>query len=160
VLALSDIQDVACLRFDREEVGLECAGRILEIVNVVKRQPVALLCLLTGILAIRYVFNTRQQVLILEAIKQAIPFIDDESATTFLLPLASSLRGIQSVPGDSEPHIEATVTAEAQRIHSLLQAKYAASSISSIAQLRLLSCARLAAVTQPAMGWLRMHEPL
>jgi hypothetical protein len=52
------------------------------------------------------------------------------------------------------------MVATAQGIGHQLQAKYAASLISSTTQLRLLSCSRSAAVAQPAMGWLRMHEPL
>jgi hypothetical protein len=159
MLALSDTQDVACLRFSRV-VGLECAARILEIVKAVKRQPPAFLCLLIGILTVRFVFHTREQALILEAIKQVMPRVDEESATTFLPPLASIFRDIWRVSPYNEPQLAATVAAETQRILSFLQAKHAASLISSISQLRLLSCARSAAVTQPAMGWLRIYEPL
>jgi hypothetical protein len=159
MLALSDTQDVACLRFGRE-ISLECAARILKIVNVVKSQPTAFLCLLTGIRTSRPFVTTKQRVLILEAIKQAMPFIDDGSAPAILLPLASSSERVPLLLDDYDPQLEATVAAEMDRIRSLLQAKHAASLISSTAQLQLLSCARSAAVAQPAMGWLRIYEPL
>jgi hypothetical protein len=144
------------------DVGLECTQRISEIIKIVKRQPVAIVCLLADILKVpvgRFYVTTLATTL--ESVKQAMAFLDDESTTSFLLPLASSIKWRADMVADlSAAERYAVVFAEAQRIYSLLQAKYAASLISSTTQLRLLSCARSTLVAQPAMGWLRMHVPL
>jgi hypothetical protein len=161
MLAMSDMQDRACLRFVGG-IGLQCAGRILETVKAVKRRPVEFLCLLTDIInASNMNFSPTELALVMEAVKQAMEGSDEEYIAPFLRPMASGLQVL-------DPHaitylgygqVE-VIAAETQRIHRFLQAKYATSLISSTTQLRLLSCARSASVAQPAMGWLNMHVPL
>jgi hypothetical protein len=162
MLALSDTQDLASLLFD-PEVDRECAGRILERVKAVKRHPASFVCLLTDMFTTCHCdLRPREQVLILEVVKQAMDFMDDES-TSFLRPLASWLRDTEQrmlkhwdfLPGDRD-----RAAVETQRICGRLQAKSAASLISSTAQLQLVSCTRSVEVAQPAMGRLRIHESL
>jgi hypothetical protein len=161
MLALSDAQDLTSL--DLGKVDLECARHILKIVKAVKRQPVAFLRLLTDIINISGGFPPMDLALILESVNQAMRFPDEESTTSLLLPPASSIewhRGwVVQVYRFSQDQLD-IVFPEAQRICGLLRARYAAGLISSPAQLRLLSCARSAAVAQPAMGRLRLYESL
>jgi hypothetical protein len=163
MLALSDIQDAASLRFG-EGVDLECARRIFEAVKAVKRQPVEFLCLLTEIINPNIGrLPTVGLVLILEVAKQAMAFMDEESVTPLLRPMASGVEHIQLAAasgGWGDRTLPERVAGEAQQICIILKAKYASRFISSMTQLRVLSCARSVTVEQPAMGWLRMHEPL
>jgi hypothetical protein len=157
MLALSDTQDLTS--FDLVGVDPLCARSILEIVKSVKRQPVTFIRLLTDLINMDpKSFYSLNLALFLESVKQVIPFLDEESITPFLCPLASS---IELCTGELGSYLEKTavcVPAEAQRIYSLLRAKYAAGLISSSTQVRILSCARSSMVVRPAMGWLRMHE--
>jgi hypothetical protein len=167
MLALSGVQHVVSLQF-RGQVDIECGRRILEVIKAVKRQPVELLCLLADIISTINGEYLQRLVLILEFVKHAMAFIDGESVTPLLRSMVSGVQRIQHLAEEShESHsqlrnssMSERITGEAQRICSILQAKYAVTLISSTTQLRLLSCARSAALAQPAMGWLRMHEPL
>jgi hypothetical protein len=167
MLALSDIQDLACLRFGGG-VGLECARHILEVVKAVKRRSVEFLCLLTDIIdPLDKGLSYANQALILEGVKRAMEFMDEEPAISFLRPMLSGVKEIQRrasvmmLPRDQDPILVRLLKGEARRICGILQAKLTLTRfISSTMQLRVLSCARSAAVAQPAMGWLRMHEPL
>jgi hypothetical protein len=166
LMTLSDTQDMACLNFRGGDPG--CMGRILEIVKAVKRQPVELLCLLADIINIlTRKYHVLEAGLFLEVVKQAIVPMDEESVTSLLRLMASGVKSIQQLAVGPEPYLSHTgvvtverIAREAQQICIIIEAKYAARLISSTAQLQLLSCARSAAVPQPAMGWLRMHEPL
>jgi hypothetical protein len=159
MLALSDTQDLTSLGL--RGVDPVCAERILKVVKAVKRQPVTFIRLLADIINIHDKgFYSLDLAILLESVEQVIPFSDEES-TSFLSPLASSMELCRSRMVHS--YIDTTnvfVSAEAQRICSLLQAKYAARLISSTTQVRLLSCARSSTVARPAIGWLRMHESL
>jgi hypothetical protein len=161
MLALSDTQDIAWLRFSRD-VDLECAGRILEFTKAVKKQPIAFLYLLDGIIkAAHRRISLMDLALILEAVKQAIPFLQEESATPFQRPLVTELQMLWwSVLRSLYPPDSKGMAVEVYGILDLLRSIHAASIISSEMQLRLLSCVRSAAVARPAVGWLRMHEPL
>jgi hypothetical protein len=167
MLALSDSQDLESLRFPGE-VNLKCAGRILEIVTAVKSRPVALSGLLIDIAnATNGGFDPTKLAVILTSFSTISS--EEEYTASLLRPMVSGLQKLQQLAVEwdandhswsKDPSVLGHGIAESQRICSLLQAKYAASLISSTTQLRLLSCARSAAVAQPAMGWLRMHEPL
>jgi hypothetical protein len=169
ILALSDSQGLECLEF-AGEVNLECAGRILEIVTAVKSQPVAFSGLFIDIAnATTGDFGPTDLAVILKSIEKFTTSSDEEYPSFLLLPMVSGLQKLQQLAvgldadapaWGKDPSVLEHGIAESQRICSLLQAKYAATLISSTAQLRLLSCTRSAAVVQPAMGWLRMHEPL
>jgi hypothetical protein len=156
MLILSDTPDLTCLSFSG--VDLECARRILEIVKAVKTQPVEFLGLLLDVTWEMWSSSPTDLALLLESIKQAMAFIDEESITSFLRPMAEDLqmllRWADALRNDN------ALRGETERICHLLQAKYAASLISSSSQLRLLSCVRSGAVARPAVGWRRMHEPL
>jgi hypothetical protein len=139
-------------------MDLECARRILEIVKAVKTQPVGFLALLLDIIWVTGNSSPTNLALLLESIKQAMAYPDEESVTSFLRPMALEL---QEVLGWGEEFwTDSGVLGETERICHLLLSKYAAGLISPSSQLRLLSCARSGVVAQPAMGWLRMHEPL
>jgi hypothetical protein len=163
MLALSDNQDLLCLWF-RQPVDLECAGRILGVVKAVKRQHAEFLCLLIDIInSLDRGVSHANLALILEAVKQAMVFMDEDPITPLLRPMASGVERIQLAVGSPwwlDRTLSEYVTGEAHRIRGVLQDQYAARFVSSTTQLQLLSCARPAALVQPAMGWLRMHEPL
>jgi hypothetical protein len=163
MLALSDTQGLDYLMFG-ESVGFECARRIFEVVKAVKRRPVEFFCLLTDIINPNdRRFSETELALILGTVTQAMVFMDEESITPLLLPMASGMQSIQLTAASErwrDRILHERVTGEAPRICGILQAKYAALFVSSTAQLQVLSCVRSAAVAQPAMGWLRMHEPL
>ena len=161
--SLSDNQDLACLQF-AGGVDLDCVRRILEIVKGVKRQPSALLCLLTDIVtATDSYLCTMDLALMLDPVEQATTFLDEESTTCLLRPVALGLKTHCQrvvVPWEEDFPYYTRITLEVQRVCGLLQAKYSASLVASTTQLRLLSCAGSATVAQPATGWLRMHVPL
>jgi hypothetical protein len=90
-------------------------------------------------------------------------FMDDESTTSLLRPVASMVQSIWQLAARSETDdypVRRGILAGAQKLHYQLQANYTANLICSTTQLRLLSCTRSSSVAQPAMSWFRMHEPL
>jgi hypothetical protein len=158
MLALSATQDLTCFRFG-EGVNLKCAERILEMVKAVKRRPVAFLCLLIDILTMsRRSTRPMGQMFILEAVEQVMHFLDEDSTTCLLRPMASELQW--HLQTSRAFHRVSRISVTTVTICNQLLVKYAASPISSAAQLRLLSCARSTGVAKPAMGWLTMHMPL
>jgi hypothetical protein len=161
MLALSDTQDLTCLTFGGG-VDLECAGRILEIVKAVKTQPAEFLCLLVDIIGeVAWWASPTNPVLLLESIKQAMAFLDEEPIASFLRPIALELqKELQFTKMFWRNWENSDIAVEVERVCNLLQARYAANLISSTIQLRLVSCTRSVAVEQPATGWLRMHVPL
>jgi hypothetical protein len=138
-------------------VDLECARRILEIVKAVKTQPVGFLALLLDIIWVMWGYSLTNKALFLESINQAMAYPDEESITSFLRPMALKLQ--RMLRWDKASWKDSGIRVEIERISHLMEAKYAKSLISQSSQLRLLSCARSGVVAQPAIGWLRMHEP-
>jgi hypothetical protein len=158
MLALSDTQDLTSLRFGGG-IDLGCAERILEIIKAVKRQPVEFLCLLLDIIGVeKWSSSSTNPAVLLESIKQAMAIPDDESISYFLRPMALELQIM--LQWGKPLRRDSGILRETERISHLLQAKYARSFISSSSQLQSVSCALSGVVVQPAMGWLRMHEPL
>jgi hypothetical protein len=160
MLALSDSQDLAYLHFSGQ-VDLGCAGRILKILREVKREPSAFICLLDDLTKAMEVSSPIDLALILKPVKQAMILSHEEATTPFLCLIASRLQECrQRLKVWEGDWLMMAIAAETQRICDLLQSKYAANSISSTAQLHLLSCALSTTVAQPATGRIRMHEDI
>jgi hypothetical protein len=163
MLALSDTQDLSSLRFG-DAVNLECAGRILEIFRAVKGQSTAFLCLITDIVTARHPgFRPIDLAIILEAVKQEMALLEEETATFFLRPIAWGLQALRREMWfykNANPNDREIVAMEAQKIYELLQTKSATRLISSTSHLKLLACARPTAMAPPAIGWLGMYISL
>ena len=160
ILALSKAQGLDSLIFD-DIFSHESLKRILEIAKSVKKNPGSILSLLTDIANQQRLrpCEAEEIGLIMEAIRQTMVFTGVEPVAHLAHPLVEALCEMKEAMlrdelGTAKARI--IMAAHIDRTCHILLTRASRVVISSRSHLRMLSCVRGSASTQPASGWLTM----